>query len=128
MTLRIPRSFLFVYGALVGERRHVVQIPFAHGGIPTYRLNPVTDEPVLPLLPPVVENSIRIAFKGNRDAWLAMLKEEEQFGFGHYGVPDTPHPRVLEVLAEMMGIKLPAMPVWKAPATEGAKEKPEAKT
>jgi len=92
--------------------------------ITAYRLNPVTEEPILPPLPPVVENSIRIAFKGDRGAWLAMMKEEEQFGFGHYGVPDTPHPRVLEVLAEMMELKLTPMPAWKSPATEGAKAKP----
>ena len=57
------------------------------------------------------------AFKGTRAAWIELLKDEEQFGFGHFGLPELPHPRVLELLAEMMQVKMPAMPVWKRPAS-----------
>ncbi len=94
--------------------------------VSVFNSSATTDEPVLAPLPEAVEQAIRAAFKGNRAAWIELLKDEEQFEFGHFGLPDMPHPRCLELLAEMMQVKLPAMPVWKRPASaaEGAAATP----
>jgi hypothetical protein len=73
---------------------------------------PCTEAPAIPAILEKAGQAITAAFKGNRQAWLELLADEEQ------GNPDlksglgVPHPVVLELLASAVGVKLPATPQW----------------
>lgn len=73
---------------------------------------PITDMPTIPAVPEEIGKAITLAFKGNRQAWLELLANEEQ------GNPDLKtglgvlHPGVLELLAAAVDVKLSASPQW----------------
>ena len=81
--------------------------------VQTYSAEPTTKEPVLPALPAEIEQAIRAAFKGTRNGWIDLLKEYPQINPDQRPGLGMPHPRVLELLAEQVTVKLPPMPEWK---------------
>ena len=78
---------------------------------------------VLPPLPEEIERAIQSAFKGTRNGWVELLKEYEQTDPDQRSGLGIPHPRALELLAEVVNVKLPPVPQWvpvSAPAADTA--------
>ena len=77
---------------------------------------PATQEPELPPLAKAMEDAIVSAFKGTRTGWVDVLKDQEQPHPDHRGGFGIPHPRILELLAEAVKVKVPSVPQWKPAA------------
>jgi ParB-like chromosome segregation protein Spo0J len=86
-----------------------------HMAIPMVQLyaEPQTLEPELPTLPAELETSVVSAFLETRAGWMEVLKAHELIHPDSHGGFGFPHPRILQLLADGMKVKLPAMPQWK---------------
>ena len=93
---------------------------------------PQTVEPELPPLAPELHAAVLSAFLDTRSGWVAVLKDAELMHPNSHGGFEMPHPRILELLAAEMKVKLPGTPQWKGPTAplaglkESAASQPQA--
>jgi ParB/RepB/Spo0J family partition protein len=87
------------------------QIPFVGQYGP-----PRTIEPILPPLETEIEEAVKLAFKGTRNGWLDVLADQKQADPSQRDRFGIPHPRVLQLIAEAVGVNLPPPPQWTPPA------------
>jgi ParB/RepB/Spo0J family partition protein len=76
-----------------------------------------TAEPELPPLSAELESAVKTAFAGTRAAWIEILTPHEQIHPDSRGGFGIPHPRILELLASEMKVKLSKTPKWTPPVS-----------
>lgn len=102
-------SWCILLGVSAFWEQPKIQIPHVN----RYASEPVTEEPVLPEFPKELEAIMQSAFKGGKSVWIELLKEEEQANPDHRHGLGIPHPRALQLLAELVKITLKPKPEWK---------------
>jgi hypothetical protein len=97
--------------------------------VQVYR-EPQTQEPEVPPITAELQTAIMTAFDGTRAGWMEVLKRHEQTHPDNHNGFGMPHPKVLELLAEAMKVKLSTTPQWKStvpasPATTAQSPAPQ---